>query len=371
MMEDKYRVIGVMSGTSLDGLDLAFCSFVKIRSGPTKEGLWKYKVHHAETIKYSRHWRQKLSTAFRMKKTALQSLDQEYGRFIAVELNKFIRSKKIAADLIASHGHTIFHNPSKKITFQIGSGEKIALIVKLPVVCDFRSGDVALGGQGAPLVPLVDKVLFSKFTFCLNLGGFANISFDKNNKRVAFDICPVNIVLNELANVLGKEYDKGGNLAAQGAVHEPLLKKLNALPFYNKQAPKSLGREWVEDVFLPVLHSFNISTKDKLRTVVEHIAIQIAEVVNAAVKSKKDTLLATGGGAYNKFMIRRLSFYATCKIVLPDDKTIQFKEAMAFAFLGMLKMRGEINILKSVTGAKKDSSGGKIFLPDQKESSSG
>ncbi|TAL62605.1 MAG: anhydro-N-acetylmuramic acid kinase [Bacteroidetes bacterium] len=359
----KYKVIGIMSGTSLDGLDIACCEFKKLKT-------WRYKIKYAVTIKYNKEWRKKLRSAIMMKKPELQALDLEYGRFIGAEIRKLIRHKNISADLIASHGHTVFHQPEKKLTLQIGNGCEIASFTALPVVCDFRSGDVALGGQGAPLVPLADKMLFSEYAFCLNLGGFANISFDKNKQRIAFDICPANIVLNELAGKLGKEFDEGGKLASKGIIHEKLLKNLNTLPFYKNKPPKSLGREWVENKFLPALGSFDISIQDKLRTVVEHIALQISSVLNSEPRTPHPELLFTGGGAYNKFLIGRISHHAKCKIVLPDDKTIQFKEAMAFAFLGLLKMRGEINILKSVTGAKRDSSGGVICFQDQNEESS-
>lgn len=400
-----------MSGTSLDGLDIAYCQFEKSKK-------WKYKIIHAETKKYNKAWKEKLSKAFWMfrakrnfhsgsKKQDLKKTDREYGRFIGKEILKFIKRKKIAADFISSHGHTVFHQPRKKITLQIGHGEEIASICKLPVVCDFRSDDVAQGGQGAPLVPIADKMLFSKYAFCLNLGGFANVSFDNaQRERIAFDICPVNIILNDLATKLKKEFDRGGKMASQGKIHNELLKKLNALPFYKSKPPKSLGREWVEKIFLPILHSFDISIPDKLRTVVEHFAIQIASVVNPelvrrapygrtflkessegrmgflrrvpALPVSKDSfgagrhsdkvalqrnlkLLVTGGGVYNDFLIGRIAIYANCGISVPEDKTIQFKEAMAFAFLGALRIRGEVNILKSVTGAKNDSSGGRIY----------
>ncbi len=363
-----------MSGTSLDGLDIGYCVFEKNK-------IWKYKILHAKTIKYNKVWKQKLSSAFTLKKEDLLKLDNEFGRYIGTEVSKLIKAKKLPVDLIASHGHTVFHQPEKKITVQIGSGEQIVSICNLPVVCDFRSGDVMLGGQGAPLVPIVDKILFPQYAFCLNLGGFANISYTsaslspalskrEGGTRIAFDICPVNIVLNDLAGKLGKEFDRGGRMASQGKINTRLLEKLNALPFYISKPPKSLGREWVENKFLPVLDSFNIPVKDKLRTVAEHTAIQISRAVNSRLFSPGSTLLITGGGAYNQFLIERISFHAQAKVILPDDKTIQFKEAMAFALLGVLKMRGEINILKRVTGAKKDSSGGKIFLPDQKAESS-
>jgi len=360
----KYKVIGIMSGTSLDGLDIAYCEFVKDKK-------WEYKIMNAETIKYNKEWKEKLSDAFKQKKSELKRIENEYGKFIGNETLKFIKRKKINPDIIASHGHTIFHQPKKKITLQIGEGEVIASVCKLPVVCDFRSGDVALGGQGAPLVPIVDKLLFPKYDFCLNLGGIVNVSFDNLKvERIAFDICPVNIVLNCLANKLGKEFDKGGRMAAKGNVHEILLGKLNAIFFYKINPPKSLGREWVEENFMPILNACKIPVQDKLRTVVEHIAIQIASAINTRLQNHNSRLLVTGGGAYNDFLMERISFYAKCKITIPDDKTIQFKEAMAFALLGVLKIRGEINILRSVTGAKRNSSGGRIYFPNQKAASS-
>ena len=391
-MGKKYKVIGIMSGTSLDGLDIAYCEFVKGKN-------WKYNILHAETKKYNKEWKAKLSEAFRMNKNDLKQFDKEFGKFIGSEVSNFIRRKKITVDFIASHGHTVFHQPEKKITRQIGDGAVIAAICKLPVVCDFRSGDVALGGQGAPLVPIADKLLFPQYDFCLNLGGFANISYDEfplspalasrlvgtggGAVRYAFDICPVNIVLNELAKKFGKEFDTGGKMASQGKIDHALLNKLNKLPFYKMKPPKSLGREWVEKVFLPALNSYNASIHDKLRTVVEHIAIQISVIINESdpqgflrkgsltgkpshnLSGRNRKYLITGGGSYNHCLMKRMAAHAKSKIVVTDDGTIQFKEAMAFAFLGVLRMRKEINILKSVTGAARDSSGGKIYFPDQ------
>jgi anhydro-N-acetylmuramic acid kinase len=344
-----------MSGTSLDGLDIACCVFER------KNG-WKCTVRFAQTRKYDRKWKQKLGNAFNQNGTALDKLDMEFGNFIGTEVRKFIKKHRVAPDLIASHGHTIFHQPHKKYTLQIGNGQAIANAVKLPVTFNFRIGDVLLGGQGAPLVPMADKTLFTKFEFCLNLGGIANISFDKGRKRIAYDICPVNIVMNELAQLLGREFDRDGKIGRSGRVDPVLLKEMNALAYYKTKAPKSIGREWVEDEFIPLVKRSQLPVKDKLRTVVEHIGMQIGSVVNDQEK-RSAKMLVTGGGAYNKFLISRIRFYSKCKVVLPDDKTIQFKEAMAFALLGMLKMRGEINILKSVTGASRDSSGGEICYP--------
>ncbi len=373
-----------MSGTSLDGLDIAYCEFYKnkkiAKANPSFSG-WKCEIIYAETINYNKEWKEKLSSAFRIliapiaigetkKESRLLSgskLDIEFGKFIGEKVNAFIKKNKIKPDFISSHGHTVFHQPEKKFTLQIGDGKTISRICKLPVVCDFRSDDVALGGQGAPLVPIADKFLFSDYDFCLNLGGIANISFDnKKNQRIAFDICPANIVLNDLAYKLGKEFDKNGESASKGKINNELLAQLNNLSFYKTNPPKSLGREWICNYFFSVFDSFSISIQDKLRTVVEHIAIQISLAVKSAIAipiaiGTKSAILITGGGAYNSFLIKRISAHTKCKVILPQDKMIQFKEAMAFAFLGVLRMRNEINILKSVTGAKKDSSGGKIY----------
>lgn len=368
-MNNKYKVIGIMSGTSLDGLDIAYCDFFL-----NKKKTWQYKILFTDTLSYNKTWKQQLSSAFIKSKREISDLDKKYGKFIGEKIHSFIKMHGVDPDFIASHGHTIFHQPEKKFTLQIGDGFIISSVCRLPVICDFRSGDVALGGQGAPLVPVADKLLFPKYDFCLNLGGFANISYDdKKNKRLAFDICPVNIVLNDLANKIGKEYDTDGKLASAGKIHADLLNKLNNLAFYKKHPPKSLGREWVEKIFMPVLNTFNVPIKDKLRTVCEHIAMQIALAVNVSARSghnsKYPSLLITGGGAYNKFLLKRISFHSNARIILPDDKTIQFKEAMAFAFLGVLRIREEINILKSVTGAARNSSGGKIFFNQKAVSS--
>ena len=355
---NKYKVIGLMSGTSLDGLDIAYCEF-------EKNDKWGCKIIKSETIKYNKDWKDRLSSAFTQSKKEIAKTDIEYGKFIGKQVNAFIEKYKLRADFISSHGHTIFHQPEKKITLQIGSGKIISSVCKLPVVCDFRIGDVKLGGQGAPLVPMADKQLFSDYDFCLNLGGIANISFDnKKPERIAFDICPVNIVLNGLAGKLGKEFDKDGRIASKGKINEELLVRLNDLDFYQTKPPKSLGREWIEKEFFPVLDFFSIPVQDKLRTACEHIAIQVSLTVKSSILNPQSSILVTGGGAYNKFLIERLRALSKAKVILPDDKNIKFKEALSFAFLGVLRMRNEINILKSVTGAKRSSSGGNFFIPD-------
>ena len=289
----------------------------------------------------------------------LTELHSEYGNFTGKRIKEFIKKTGFKPDLIASHGHTIFHQPDKGFTLQIGNGAEIATVTKTTTVADFRTADIALGGQGAPLVPVGDKLLFNEFEYCLNLGGFANVSFEKENKRVAFDNCPVNFALNFFAEKHRLTFDKDGELGKQGKINIELLNKLNNLKYYKQDAPKSLGREWMENTFFPVLESYKISDLDKMRTIYEHIAIQISKI---GIGSGK--LLITGGGAFNTFLIERIKHHSSLQIVIPSTKIIDFKEALIFAFLGVLRIQNITNCYSSVTGAVKDSSVGLIFKGD-------
>jgi len=343
-----------MSGTSLDGLDIAFCRF---RYSKKK---WKCSIKKAVTLRYSKEWLKKLSEAHKLSGPGLLQLQNEYGAYLGNAVKQFVKKNHLSKiDFVASHGHTIFHQPENHFTFQLGKGAAIASACKLPVINDFRSLDVALGGQGAPLVPIGDRLLFANYTFCLNLGGIANISYEHKGLRLAFDICPVNIVLNHLAKTLNMEFDKNGKLAKKGKVDEELLKQLNLLSYYKKQAPKSIGREWVEEECLPIIEASKASTEDKLSTFTEHIAIQIAE----ACKGKKGKMLVTGGGAFNKYLIERIKKLSPgIKVIVPAKELVNYKEALVFAFLGVLRWRGEVNVLKSVTGASRNNSGGSIHI---------
>ncbi len=349
-----YKVIGMMSGTSLDGIDLAYCTF------EYKEDLWGFKIEKSITIEYPKDWKYNLKESIYKNKNQLQSLDKLYGEFLGITCKNFIKDYDLDPDLIASHGHTVFHNPDKGFTLQIGNGEKIARICNTPTVYDFRSTDVKLGGQGAPLVPIGDKLLFSEFDFCLNLGGFANISFDKNNKRIAFDICPVNIVINELCEQIGLDYDKDGKIAQKGNIDTVLLTELNNLDYYQKAFPKSLGKEFIIEKVNPILNKYSLSIEDQLRTFYEHIAKQIASILNS---KKGNSILISGGGAYNVFLIELIRKHINKKIILPSKEIIEYKEAIIFAFLGVLKLRNENNCLASVTGASSDNSGGIFIMP--------
>jgi len=351
-----YDVIGLMSGTSLDGLDIAHCTL------ELYNGKWKHSLNCAETIKYSKDWYLKLKEAHFLSAEELLQTHSEYGVLLGNAVKGFIRNYNLKkVDLVSSHGHTIFHRPENGFTFQLGNGASLASTCGIKTVCDFRITDVALKGQGAPLVPIGDKLLFPEFEFCLNLGGFSNISFEDKGKRIAFDICPVNTALNYLAAFKGKAFDRNGLLAESGKVDKGLLGKLNKLEYYHKKQPKSLGREWLLMYFLPIVDSYKIPAEDKLATVTEHVAWQISNVI--LNKSKKGKILITGGGTNNKFLINKIKEkLLTHQIIIPSQNLIDFKEALIFAFLGVLKIEQKINTLSSVTGAIKDSSGGTVFL---------
>jgi anhydro-N-acetylmuramic acid kinase len=354
MIQEKFNIIGVMSGTSLDGIDLAHLSF------EITNEKWSFQILESETIGYSQKWIDQLKIAVGFSELELQKLNVDYTILLGTIISDFIKKNKIETiDAVCSHGHTILHQPQNGITLQIGNLPEISSLCNQKVVCDFRVQDVQLGGQGAPLVPIGDRILFSDYDYCLNLGGFSNVSFEENGNRIAFDISPVNTVLNFYANQLGLDYDDKGKISRTGSSNSELLKELNQLDFYQKKYPKSLGFEFVKETILPIIEKYTITIEDKMATFTEHIAIQIA----LALRNKKNNLFITGGGAYNDFMIERIQFHLPeTKIMIPERKIIEFKESLIFGLLGVLKLRNEINTLSSVTGAKMDHSSGEIYI---------
>lgn len=342
----KYaQVIGVMSGTSLDGLDLIAVSF-------WEENGWNYEIIAAETIAYDEAQNSKLKNARTLDGLSLINLDLKFGTFIGRCINKFIHRHKLVPSLIGSHGHTVFHQPQHRLTYQIGNGSAINLKTGIRTISDFRVADVLNGGQGAPLVPIGDQLLFGDFEYCLNLGGIANISSVENGQRIAFDICPCNMAINYLAQKVGFDFDKDGVLASQGELIEDLLIDLNALEFYKQKAPKSLGIEWFEQHFVPIISKYD-DTHDTIYTITHHIAYQVSKHCK-----KTGKMLVTGGGAKNKTLIKELNKLATCEIIVPDLMLIDYKEALIFAFLAVLKDKGISNTLASVTGADEDLNAG-------------
>ncbi len=344
------KVLGLMSGTSLDGLDLAYVEF-------DDENPSIYRIIKAETFPYTKSWTEKLRTAYELSGSDLMLLHAEYGEFLGENINFFLDKNNLPVpDIVASHGQTVFHQPEKRMTFQLGSGAHIAAVTGIDTVCDFRIQDVALGGQGAPLVPIGDKILFGDYTYCLNIGGFANISYDdESNERIAFDVVPANIVLNHYVARKGMAYDDEGKISATGKIHKALLARLNELGYFSKPLPKSLGWEFVEQQVIPLINSFDLPVEDILRTYTEHIAMQIGRIAG------KGKMLVTGGGAFNRFLTERIQHYSGALAVIPDKETIQFKEALIFALLGYLKIKNRINVLKSVTGARKNHIAGILF----------
>ena len=342
-------VVGLMSGTSLDGLDLCCVHF-------DFDGSWKYHIVKAESVDYPEDLRQRLATAQTMSALDYARLHSDYGLYLGEQVRDFIARNALQVDLVASHGQTIFHQPSVRFTGQIGSGAGIAAVTGIDTVCDFRTTDVALGGQGAPLVPIGDAVLFGDYDYCLNLGGFSNISYAEGSKRLAYDISPVNYVLNAYAGKLGMAYDRDGETARSGQVCSALLDALNALPFYTQAGPKSLGREWVESEVYPLIERYGLPVEDVLATFVEHVAVQVGRHV------RRGRVLVTGGGARNRYLVERMQALAPqVQYVVPDALTIDFKEALIFALLGALYMADRPNCLASVTGAARDNIGGCLY----------
>nr|WP_315201492.1 anhydro-N-acetylmuramic acid kinase [uncultured Flavobacterium sp.] len=359
MKKDYYNVIGVMSGTSLDGVDLAHIQF------EIKNDKWSFEILECETISYNYDWISILKTAVDYTENQLVELNKNYTLLLASIITDFINKHALEnLDAVCSHGHTILHQPQNGFTLQIGNLPEIAKLIQQNVVCDFRVQDVQLGGQGAPLVPIGDRILFAEYDYCMNLGGFSNVSFEKNNNRIAFDISAVNTVLNFYANQLGFDYDDKGQISRTGNCNNDLLNELNSLAFYKTPPPKSLGFEFVKQIVLPMIENYSITIEDKLHTYTEHIAIQIALALESfeTQKNQKRSMLITGGGAYNNFLIERIQFHLPeMKIIIPSPKILEFKEALIFGLLGVLKMRGEVNALQSVTGALHDHSSGVIY----------
>ncbi len=354
-MTDQTLVTGLMSGSSLDGVDLACCRFTY------RHPSWQYRILAAETFPYPTTVRHQLENAIGWGDDRLMQLDHDMGDYFGEVLNRFHGNYGLMPDLIASHGHTILHEPSRGITLQVGNGAVMAKKTGIRVVNDFRKADVEQGGQGAPLVPVGDRLLFGGYGACLNLGGFANLSFETDHGiRIAYDIGPCNLVLNWGASLLRKPYDPEGSIARSGQVKEQLFDALNRLPYYSIQPPKSLGREWFLDQFLPILEQSREEPENLLATAVEHLALQVGGALN---HSGAANVLVTGGGSFNHFFFERLRHYTGATLLVPDHLLVAYKEALIFALLGLLRTRGETNCLASVTGGKQDLSTGEIHTP--------
>ena len=341
-----------MSGTSVDGLDLVYVHF-------EKKEKWNYKILNSITYQYSKEWLVRLKSSLSLSKSDLVKLDQEYTLLLSKQILRFVNEFSINdIDAVSSHGHTVFHDPNNKFTYQIGNLPQISKEIEQNVVCNFRQQDVSLGGQGAPLVPVGEKYLFGEYDSCINLGGFANISKTLDKKLIAYDICPVNTVLNYLSNKINLDFDKDGEISKNGSLIEDLYSRLNKLDYYNNNHPKSLGIEWVNSTIIPLLDLYPNQIADLLYTYSCHIAEQVSK---STINEKN--ILVTGGGAKNKFLIDLINKKLNNNVVIPDDTLIDYKEAIIFGFLGVLKLLNINNCYSSVTGSSKDHCSGEIFLP--------
>lgn len=350
-----------MSGSSLDGLDIVYTELHE------NGGAWSYEILASDCYAYDQTWTERLKSATALNALDYQLLHAEYGHYLGQQVNKFIDANNLhyKVALIASHGHTTFHLPAQKMTAQVGDGAAIAAETGLPVVSDLRALDVALGGQGAPIVPIGEKLLFPAYSHFLNIGGIANISFHSEGKHMAFDVCPANRVLNLLAGLVDKEYDNKGEMASSGNVHEGLLQKLNELPYYTQPAPKSLANSFGTDIVFPLIQSFSLSHQDALSTYVAHIVQQIKLAINNELPSSNHKMLVTGGGVFNEFLVSRLTTELQelgIEVIVPNETTIKYKEALVMALIGVLRWRQEYNVLSSVTGATRDSIGGAVWI---------
>lgn len=349
-----YAALGIMSGSSLDGLDLAFCEFSE------KQSRWTYQIVAAKTLPFPEEWKILLQESSYVDGKKLTENDVAYGKFLGAIADNFLKKHYLKPDIIALHGHSVFHQPEKGFSLQLGNGQAVAIATGIETVSDFRNKDILFGGQGAPLVPIGDKLLFAEYDYCVNIGGIANISFEEKGERLGYDVCAANQLLNYLSRQMGKPYDKNGETALLGKLDKSLFDELNSIEFYQQLYPKSLSNEQVQEIFLPILDSSPASLEDKLYTAVKHIAFQITKATDSSSGKK---MLLTGGGTHNSFLVEAIRRECSQSVCLPNSQIIDFKEALIFAFMGILRKAGRVNCLASATGAKRDSSGGVIYLP--------
>lgn len=353
-MQNSLYVLGMMSGTSLDGLDLALVEF-------WQDAKWHFRLNAAATIPYSNEWKIILSDLENRSAFDYARADVELGHYFGEQAQQFIAAQAVQPLFIASHGHTIFHQPPIRLTTQIGHGAALSAASGYPVICDFRTMDVALGGQGAPLVPAGDHLLFADYDFCVNLGGISNFSVAHQGKRISYDVAFTNMLFNYLTKKLGLDYDDGGAIARSGNCLPDLLAQFHSDPYLQQPFPKSLGKETFVSHYMPLIEANSASVPDLLCTAVHYSAFQLAENIRQFNRPKPKVLL-TGGGAFNTFFVDLLqNQLPEAEIVIPDADIIAFKEAIVFAFLGVLRYLGQPNCMASVTGAAADSCGGAVW----------
>lgn len=359
-----------MSGSSLDGLDLACVEF-EVDTADNNQLAWRLLA--GQTLPFTPEWIEILQKLPQANALDFCKTHAQLGHYFGKLTKQFLEAHQLTPDYIASHGHTIFHYPQEGFTVQIGDGAAIAATTGISVISEFRTMDVALGGQGAPLAPLADKFILPGNDFYVNIGGIANISCNIDGKFIAYDTSAANQILNNLAHAIGLEYDDKGSMAASGAVDEELLKQVNQHSYYQQPYPKSLDNGWVLQNVLPIFLQNKASINDKLATAVEHTAQQLVFAIQEIIKKENFVktaykMVATGGGVFNDFLIQRIQYHlnkatlAHVELTLPDTDMIKFKEAILMALMGLRRIENLSNSIATVTGASRDSSNGAVYL---------
>ena len=353
-MEESVHCIGLMSGTSMDGVDLAHCTFTH------NNGQWHFQMNAAECMPYPEVWQKRLVHLSEQNAEVFAKTNVYYGHFLGQCVQQFAENNQLTetTDLVSSHGQTVFHNPARGYTIQIGHGAAIAKECNLPVVCDLRTSDMAYRGQGAPIVPFGEQLLFPSHKQFVNIGGITNVSLHSENSVIGYDVCMGNLLLDAIAETMGQSFDRSGLLAQSGKVNQNLLSQLNDHDFFEKPPPKSLDAEEVINTFFPIVMASPLSNADRMATLVEHIAIQLAANLN-----KEFPVLLTGGGALNNYLVTRIEAHFENEIIVPEQQLIEFKEALIIALLGVLRLQKQPNVLSSVTGAEKNTINGAVYLP--------
>lgn len=357
--------LGLMSGTSADGLTV--CA-VQIRP---------FRVRHFHNYKYPPKLQQKLLRAYQLNAAQLSELNYELGLLYAKTVARFLKQFHLSPTdigVIGSHGQTILHAPNATIphTLQLGVADFMAAQFNVPVVSDFRTKDMALGGQGAPLIPFFDESVFGqgKPKMLLNLGGIANLSVvGKKVNTQGFDIGPANSLIDLCAQLLFKKpFDKNGTFAAKGTPDKDCVKKLLTQPFFKQRPPKSLdkndfGRAYLDRYFAPLLRR---NAHDAIATVTYFTATATADQISRFIPRRyQQELIVSGGGCYNKTLLKFLrELLPHLKITTSAEYGIdpQAKEAAAFALFAWLALHRKINHCAKATGARRASILGKITL---------
>lgn len=356
-MEKALTVVGMMSGSSLDGMDICICKFT-----PLTDGTMSHEIIVADTIEYAPEWIDHLTNAMQFSMSDYFSFEADYSYYIAMMVKDFIDVLDIDVDLIASHGHTLDHRPEDGISVQIGDPGVISALTGIDTVADFRIQDITLGGQGAPIIPIAEKLLWPEIKSFINLGGIANISIHTDDQIIAWDTIPCNQVLNDQAMILGAEYDENGDWAKQGKYNEALAKAWDALEYLSHDIPKSLDNNWIREVYLPIISDLRVDPKDALHTACNHIAIQIKEDIEKFSSNLPEKIMITGGGAHNSYLISCIEKQLTVlgiQIFIPEKIVINYKEAAMTALMGYLYVMNIPSTIPSVTGADRPTIAGK------------